>query len=119
MKISGPKVLLHIEGLVVLVAACVAYGALGASWGKFALLFFVPDVSMVGYLGGKVIGAWVYNAFHSYLGPALMWALAYWGDQSALVPICLIWAAHIGFDRLLGYGLKFPTAFKDTHLNRV
>ena len=119
MKISGPKALLHIEGFVVLVAACVAYDALEVSWGKFALLFLVPDVSMIGYLGGKTVGAWLYNAIHSYLGPALLWAFAHWGDQQTLVPICLIWAAHIGFDRLLGYGLKFPTGFKDTHLNRL
>jgi len=106
MPISGPKVYLHLEGLVVLVAACVAYNSLGASWGKFALLFLVPDVSMIGYLGGRAVGAWLYNAVHSYLGPAILW-------------VCLIWAAHIGFDRLLGYGLKFATGFKDTHLNRV
>jgi hypothetical protein len=119
VKISGPKAYLHIEGLVVLVAACVAYNSLGASWGKFALLFLVPDVSIIGYLGGRAVGARVYNAVHSYLGPALLWAVAYWSHQAALIPMGLIWAAHIGFDRLLGYGLKFPTGFKDTHLNRV
>ncbi len=119
MIISGPKAYLHIEGLVVLVAACVAYTSLGASWGKFALLFLVPDVSMIGYAAGKMVGAWSYNAVHSYLGPAILWAVAYWGDQAALIPLALIWAAHIGFDRLLGYGLKFPTAFKDSHLNRL
>lgn len=104
---------------MVLVAACVTYHALGASWGTFALLFLVPDVAMLGYLGGKKAGAGLYNAAHTYLGPAALWAVAYGGDQPALIPWCLIWAAHIGFDRLLGYGLKFPSGFKDTHLSRV
>lgn len=104
---------------MVLVAACTAYHAFGASWATFALLFLVPDVAMIGYLGGKTSGACLYNAAHSYLGPAALWAVAHWGDQPSLTPLCLIWAAHIGFDRLLGYGLKFSSGFKDTHLNRV
>jgi hypothetical protein len=33
--------------------------------------------------------------------------------------LCAIWAAPIGFDRLLGYGLEDATGFKDTHLGRV
>jgi len=119
MSISGPKILLHLEGLAALVAACVAYQALGASWGLFALLFLVPDLSMLGYLGGKAVGAWAYNGFHTYVGPAILCAIAWWIDQASLYPLGLVWAAHIGFDRLLGYGLKYPTAFKDTHLNRV
>ena len=31
----------------------------------------------------------------------------------------LVWLAHIGIDRALGYGLKYPTHFEDTHLQRV
>jgi hypothetical protein len=26
---------------------------------------------------------------------------------------------HIGLDRTLGYGLKLPTDFRDTHLGRI
>jgi hypothetical protein len=33
--------------------------------------------------------------------------------------VTLIWIAHIGVDRALGYGLKYPSSFKDTHLQRV
>jgi hypothetical protein len=27
--------------------------------------------------------------------------------------------AHVGMDRAVGYGLKYPTHFKDTHLQRI
>jgi hypothetical protein len=34
-------------------------------------------------------------------------------------PFGLIWLAHSGFDRMLGFGLKYPTFFGDTHLRHV
>lgn len=119
MKVSGPKIILHIEGLVVLLAAITFYRHLGASWMTFAVLFLAPDLFMLGYLFGTKIGALAYNSAHTYIGPFLLWAIAYFSAQPSLIPVCLIWIAHIGFDRLLGYGLKYATDFKDTHLNRV
>lgn len=102
-----------------LVAACFAYQRLGASWGYFALFFFAPDLAMLGYTAGKNVGAWCYNAAHTYLGLALLAAIAYATEQSGGLAGAVIWTAHIGFDRLLGYGLKYSTGFKDTHLHRV
>jgi hypothetical protein len=61
MKLSGPKILLHVEGLVVLVAACIVFHAIGAAWVTFAVLFLAPDLAMLGYFFGKAIGA--RNAF--------------------------------------------------------
>jgi len=119
MKVSWPRFLLHVEGLAVLIVACVAYQKLGASWLKFAVLFLAPDLSMFGYLAGLKTGAAAYNAFHTYLVPVILGAVFYFTQNVALIPLCLIWVAHIGFDRLLGYGLKYATAFKDTHLSRV
>ena len=86
-----------------------------ASWLLFAVLILAPDIGMIGYLRGTRIGAWSYNAFHSYVGPviALAGTLAF---SRALVPLALIWAAHIALDRALGYGLKYPDAFAHTHL---
>ena len=119
VKSSGPKVLLHIEGLAVLVAACALYGHLGHAWWKFAVLFLAPDLSMVGYALGKQVGAAMYNAAHTYTAPLLVWALGHYAHASVFEPLCLIWVAHIGFDRLVGYGLKYGTDFKATHLGRV
>ena len=119
MKLSMPKRLLHIEGLTVLLVACIAYREIGDSWGKFAALFLTPDLLMLGYLFGKKAGAQVYNAGHTYTAPFLLWIIVYFAHQPLLFPLCLIWVAHIGFDRFLGYGLKYNTEFKDTHLSRV
>jgi hypothetical protein len=103
----------------VLALACAAYRHLGASWLMFGLLFLVPDVSMVGYLLNPRAGAWTYNSVHTYVGPISLAVLGHFGNMPALLPICAIWFAHIGFDRVLGYGLKYETNFKDTHLGRV
>ena len=119
MKLSAPKLLLQIEGFVALVVACVAYYKLGASWTMFALLFLVPDVAMLGYLLGPKVGARMYNYVHTYLGPCLLGGIGCLADWKIAFPICLIWIAHIGFDRALGYGLKYENAFSDTHLSRV
>jgi hypothetical protein len=119
LKLLAPKTLLHGEGLVALGAASLVYQAEGFRWSLFFLLFFVPDLSMVGYLGGTKVGAAVYNAAHTYSVPALLGLIAFFGHRSSLLPLALIWVGHIGFDRLLGYGLKYPTAFKDTDLARI
>ena len=84
----------------------------------FAGLSLVPDLSMLGYLGGPRLGAACYNAGHSYLGPAVLAALAVAASMPMLLSIACIWLAHIGFDRMLGYGLTYATSFGETHLGR-
>ena len=118
--VSGtPRLLLRLEGLAVVTAAIVGYRELNGSWWLFAILFLIPDVALAAYLAGPRIGALAYNAFHSYLAPAALSAITYAGDIPVLWPICVIWLAHIGMDRAFGLGLKFPTAFRDTHLGAV
>ena len=78
----------------------------------------VPDVSMLGYLFSKKLGAYVYNLFHSYTLPAALLAFGFFVGQPLTVSIALIWFAHIGMDRMIGYGLKYRSNFKDTHLSR-
>ena len=108
--------MLRLEGAVALGAAMLAYRATGASWGLFAGLFLLPDLSMLGYLANRRLGAAIYNAGHTYLAPAALAALGWATNTPALFAPALIWAAHIGFDRLMGYGLKYGTAFGATHL---
>lgn len=112
-----PRAWLRAEGLAVLLLAAWLYARGGHSWGLFALLFLAPDVSLAGYLAGPRVGAAAYNTLHSYVGPVVAAALALTTGRPATA--ALIWAAHIGFDRLLGYGLKYPTAFGHTHLGQV
>ena len=94
-----------------------AYHSDHGSWGLFALLFLMPDVSMVGYLANAQIGAAVYNAVHTYLLPLLLGVYSVSTDHRTPLLLALIWLAHIGLDRMLGFGLKYPTEFKDTHLS--
>ena len=108
---------LRVEGFAVLVVAVYLYARSEHSWVAFAALFLVPDISFVGYLAGPRVGAVVYNLAHSYVGPLLL-ALAALMNGQALT-WALIWAAHIGFDRALGYGLKYPTSVGETHLGRI
>ena len=77
----------------------------------------MPDVSMVGYLANARIGAAVYNAVHTYLLPLLLGVYSVSTDHRTPLLLALIWLAHIGLDRMLGFGLKCPTEFKDTHLS--
>ncbi|MBV9079371.1 MAG: DUF4260 domain-containing protein [Methylobacteriaceae bacterium] len=113
---GGVSTLLRLEGAVALMTAVVAYRATGASWWTFGLLFLLPDLSMLGYLANKKLGAALYNAGHTYLAPAALGALGWSQHMPVLLGPALIWAAHIGFDRLMGYGLKYGTAFGATHL---
>lgn len=115
--ISRFRWLLRLEGLVVLVGMVVAYSELNGSWLLFAVLFFAPDLSMIGYLKDPELGAATYNSMHTYLGPAALGAVAWWGGIPAASHIAVIWAAHIGFDRVLGYGLKSAAGFRVTHLS--
>ena len=114
-----PKLLLHFEGAAVLLVASYLYYHTEASWRLFAALFLVPDLSMFGYLINRKVGAIFYNLAHTYTAPLLAWLILLIIQQSPLYWLVLIWFAHIGWDRLLGYGLKYETAFKDTHLQRV
>jgi hypothetical protein len=96
-----------------------AYAWSGHSWWLFATLFLVPDLSMLAYLANERIGAIAYNAAHSTIGPALVGAGGLALGYSLLPWLALVWAAHIEFDRMLGYGLKYASGFKDTHLGSL
>jgi hypothetical protein len=114
-----PKLLLHVEGAVLFVGAIALYAQSGGSWWLFALLLFAPDLSMIGYLANTALGSQTYNTVHNYLLPALLAAYGLLAGAPLALQLALIWFAHIGMDRMLGYGLKYATAFKDTHLQRV
>lgn len=114
---GAPRAWLRLEGLAVLALAVLLFELGGHSWLLFAALFLVPDVSFAAYLAGPRAGAIGYNVAHSYVGPVLVAALALLTGRPPVA--ALIWAAHIGFDRALGYGLKYPSGFADTHLGRL
>jgi hypothetical protein len=111
---------LRLEGLAVAAVSAALYARSGASWWLFAALWLAPDLSMLGYLAGPCWGARFYNAIHTYAVPAALGLAALLlSAHGLLVPIALIWANHIGVDRLLGYGLKYADGFGFTHLGRL
>jgi uncharacterized protein DUF4260 len=116
---TRPALLLRLEGALALGVGLAAYFHFGHLWWLLPALVLTPDLAFVGYLGGPRLGAAFYNCLHSYVGPLIVLAYGLLGDSSAAVAVALIWIVHIGGDRALGYGLKYPTAFKDTHLGRV
>ena len=119
MSLTSPRVLLHLEGLFVLITGCSLYAYLHFSWITFALFILAPDIFMLGYLANKRVGALCYNFAHTYSVPLLIFLALFCLERPGYYWIVLIWIAHIGLDRLLGYGIKYETAFKDTHLQRV
>ena len=118
MKLVLPPALLRIEGAILLLLSILLYNLIGGSWLLFVLLFLAPDLSMLGYLSGPRTGAISYNLFHTYVLPGLLAAFGLLTGSPLLVSLALVWFAHIGFDRMVGYGLKYPTGFFDTHLHR-
>ncbi len=108
--------ILRLEGAVVLFAALAAYQALGGNWWVFALFLMAPDLSMLGMLAGARAGARVYNIAHTYALPALLAANGWALGSDVAIQIAVIWMAHIGLDRAVGYGLKYPQSFHRTHL---
>jgi hypothetical protein len=116
---GGVRLLLRIEGLCVFVAALLMYARAGSGWGVFALCFLAPDLSFFGYLAGARVGAACYNTAHSYVGAIACLVAGAVFALPLFTTAGLIWVAHIGFDRTLGYGLKYAAGFGYTHLGRI
>lgn len=113
------KIILHLEGFAVLVLSIYFYKYNQFSWSFFFMLLFVPDISLFGYFINNKKGAIIYNLGHNYIFATITIILGLKLSNQTALAIGLIWSAHIGMDRMLGYGLKYPTRFKDTHLSRV
>lgn len=113
------RALLRAEGMALAAVSIAAYAVLGGGWAFFLVLILVPDLSMLAYLKGARTGAFIYNAMHSAVGLALLALVGLALGPTLLLSLALIWSAHIGFDRALGYGLKSAAGFSVTHLGRI
>lgn len=113
------KRFLNIEGLAVLLLSLYFYRILGGNWLIFLLLLFTPDISMLGYIANKKFGAIFYNLGHTYITAATILASGLVFQNNIAILGALILSAHISLDRTIGYGLKYKTSFKDTHLQKV
>ena len=117
--LTKPGWLLHLEGAGVLLLTIILYRAGHFHWWLFAVLLLAPDLAMLGYLWNVRMGSALYNLVHTEVGPILLLVVSILAPLSAVEPYALIWLAHVGMDRMLGYGLKYPTQFRDTHLQHV
>jgi hypothetical protein len=116
---GGLRTLLRLEGLTLFAGMTLLYAVWGGSWWIYAILFLAPDLSFAAYLSGPRTGAIVYNAAHSYMMPVTLMVAGFGMASPLTLSIALIWMAHIGIDRALGYGLKYPAGFGFTHLGRI
>jgi hypothetical protein len=111
--------ILRAEQVAILLAGVVAYLALGGSWLLLLPLLLAVDLSMVGYLAGPRLGAITYNAAHNLVVALAALGVGWLANVGWLQLLAVLWVAHIGMDRSLGYGLKLPSDFRDTHLGRI
>ena len=116
---GGLRTLLRLEGLTLFAGMTLLYAVWGGSWWIYAILFLAPDLSFAAYLSGARVGAIVYNAAHSYMAPVTLMTAGFALASPLVLSIALIWMAHIGFARALGYGLKYSAGFGFTHLGRI
>jgi hypothetical protein len=112
-----PRLLLRSEGVALLAMAAVLYGRYGQSWWLFVAVLAIPDLGLLGYLVGTRAGAVAYDLTHTYVPPAVLVLGGVLGGSSLAVSAALIWFAHIGMDRALGLGLRYPDRSRHTHLD--
>lgn len=117
--LTRPRGILHVEGAAIFAAALFFYARGHFSWWLFALLFLAPDLFMLAYLANVKVGSAFYNLVHTLALPLGLLLLTVGFSAPQFLPYGLIWIAHLGFDRMLGFGLKYPTQFRDTHLQHV
>ncbi|MGM0932316.1 MAG: DUF4260 domain-containing protein [Bacteroidota bacterium] len=113
------KLTLKLEELAMLLLGILAFSLLDFAWWWFLVLFLVPDLGMLGYLFGNKSGALLYNLFHHKGLAILIWLLGFSLENQIFQLIGVILFAHASFDRMLGYGLKYDTGFKFTHLGEI
>ncbi|MEZ5888435.1 MAG: DUF4260 domain-containing protein [Paracoccaceae bacterium] len=111
-----------LEGALVFVGAALWLWAHapGWPWWLWPVLVLLPDLAIIGYLAGPRLGALFYNGAHLYAGGLILGGAGHaFGLPVTITDLGLIWIAHVGFDRMLGYGLKEASGFHDTHLGRI
>jgi hypothetical protein len=119
MVVGTPRRLLRVEGATLFAGSLIAYSTTDQAWWLVPLTLLLPDLTMIGYLASTRLGSYLYNLGHSTPLPAGIVAIGWWQDKSLVVALGLVWIAHIGLDRLVGYGLKYDDHFQHTHLGRL
>ena len=117
--VGVPRRWLRLEGLTLLLGSLVAYSTTRQAWWLVPVTLLSPDLLMVGYLAGTRSGGSMYNLAHTTSLPAALIGLGWWQHQRLALALGLVWLAHIGMDRLMGYGLKYDDNLQHTHLGHM
>lgn len=117
LGLTGIRIYLRLEGALAAGIGLWAYALLDASWLMLAATILLPDLAFLAYLNGRRFGIYCYNLTHSYLSPAVFFAVTAYAGFGLAEELALVWVVHIGVDRLIGYGLKLQTDDKRTHLS--
>lgn len=88
-------------------------------WYFYAGLFFTPDVAFLGYLINTKVGAIFYNLFHHQGLWIILAIVGFFTKTEWLLGLGIVYVGHSAFDRLFGYGLKYPDSFNNTHLGSI
>lgn len=110
---------LRAEAVAGLAAGITIWLAQDGSFWWFLALVLLPDLSMLGYMAGASVGALTYNLAHNWATGTVILGAGWWADNRIVLLIGALLLAHVGMDRLLGYGLKLTSGFQDTHLGRI
>jgi hypothetical protein len=119
MTTGRPLWWLRAEGLTLLAASLLLLRSTHQQWWLLPAAILLPDLLMAGYLGGTKAGAALYNLAHAYPLPAVLSLVGIDRHEPLALALGLIWLAHIGMDRAMGYGLKYDDHFQHTHLGQI
>ena len=119
MKLTLPNIFLRIEGFVLFIIASIMFFNQNGSWILYIALLFLPDIGMTGYIMNTKLGAITYNLFHTTSIPLILLIIFFVTQQYSLLIFGFVWLAHIGMDRVAGFGLKYTDNFKHTHIQEV
>jgi hypothetical protein len=117
--VRGTDLILRVEAVAIFLAGVLLYLQMAGDALWLLPLLLAPDLSMIGYLGGPRLGAIAYNLAHTLATALVLLAIGWFAAIAPLALAGAILVAHVGMDRSLGYGLKLPTDFRDTHLGRI
>jgi len=116
---SLPALLLRLESAAILIGAIALYADAGWSWLAFIGLLLAPDISLLALAVNDRLGATLYDVVHNYTLPVALGVVSLLAGASLGMQVATVWIAHIGMDRLVGYGLRYPSNSKETHLQRL
>ena len=113
------KSIIKLEELGLFILGIYFFSQMEYAWWWFLVLILVPDLSMMGYVFGDKVGALCYNIAHHRGIAIVLYLFGIYCSNAETQLAGAILFSHSAMDRMLGYGLKYQTGFKYTHLGEI